>query len=66
MSRPNPANPIGPLMQAKAEMVELTDNQLLELENDLKSKVKRADGLNEERVKLVFSVISEEKKRRNL
>lgn len=66
MSRPNPRNPVGPLLQAMTEMQHYSDEQLLELERDLKSKVKQAEGLNNERVAAVFKLISKEKSRRDL
>lgn len=66
MSRPNPANPVSPLIQLKIEMQSYSDEQLLELERDLKSKVNSAEDLDNQRVSVVFKVISEEKSSRGL
>lgn len=66
MSRPNPANPVAPLLQAKSEIQHFSDEQLLELEKDLKSKVKSHSGLDNQRVAAVFVMISKEKSRRGL
>ena len=66
MSRPNPANPVGPLLQVKAEMQNLSDKEIMELESELRSRIKNESGLNEQRVKAFFTLLSKEKNRRDL
>jgi len=66
MSRPNPRNPVAPLLQAKSEIQHFSDEELLELEKDLKSKVKAESGLNPQRVKAFFVLLNKEKSRRGL
>ena len=66
MKRPNPQNPIGPLMQVKCEMQELSDIQILKLEKKVKNDVKNGEGLDNQRVDAFFDLLENEKERRNI
>lgn len=66
MSRPDPSNPISPLLQVKSEIQHFSDEELIKLEKLMKRKIENASNLNEKRVEAGMEVISSEKSRRDL
>lgn len=65
-SAPDPEKPLQPVFFMICEMRQMSDDEVLKLERDLKNGVEEAKDVNEHRVKAVFYAISKEKSRRDL
>lgn len=66
MSRPDPSNPIAPLLQAKSEMQNFSDEELIKFEVVIKQKIGRESDLSDQRVEAFLETLNAEKRRRGL
>lgn len=66
MSRPNPSNPVTPLLQAKSELQKFSDEEIIKFEQVINQKIKNSDGLDDERIEAFKTVLNAEKSRRDL